>query len=323
MTTWLVRFPWLALGKQLATFLLVIWIISTATFFLARAIPGGPFTQERALPEHIEEQLLKQYQLDQPLFQQYLSFLGRLVQFDLGDSYYDVGRTVNQNIIAGFPKSAALGLIALLLAIAVGVPVGIISALWQNRWPDYTALFIAILGVSVPSFILASLLQYVFSYKMNGFLPASGLESGWGFFRSAIMPSLAMSSFALAFIIRLVRSEMIDILSREFIMAARMRGASMWRVTLKHALRNALLPVVTYLGPLIAALFTGSFVIESIFDIPGLGRYFVESISNRDYNMILGVTIFYSTLLVFVNMSIDFLYRFIDPRVTDATSGAD
>lgn len=310
--------PWAALVRSLLTFIGVMWVIVTATFFLARAIPGGPFDQERYFPDNIRAQMEARYNLDEPLAKQYLRFLGGLARFDLGPSLYEQGRSVNEIIARAFPRSALLGGVALLFALAIGLPIGIVAALRQNQWPDYSSLFVAILGVSVPSFILASLLQYVFAFRMKGFLPASGLEGP----RSLIMPCLALSSFALAFVIRLVRAEMIDVLSREYITAARARGLATWRIATKHALRNALLPVVTYLGPLIAALFTGSFVIETIFDIPGLGRQYVQSINNRDYSLILGVTVFYSALLVGLNMCIDLLYQVIDPRVRRGSGAA-
>jgi len=329
---WPLRFllavPWGDLLRNLAIFLVTVWLIASATFFLARAIPGGPFTQERFLPPTIQAALEARYRLDRPVWRQYLDFFATLFQrdeaspvgfrIDLGPSFYEEGRSVSSIIAADFPRSALLGAVALCFSLGVGVPLGVIAAMWRRRALDHVILTAVVAGVSVPSFILASLLQYLFAYRMEGFLPASGLEGP----RSLVMPGLALSAFGLAFIIRLVRTEMIDVLRTEFILAARSRGVGTRALVWRHALRNALLPVVTYLGPLIAALFTGSFVIESIFDIPGLGRQYVNSIENRDYGLILGVTLFYSAMLVGLNMFIDFLYRWIDPRIESGRAGA-
>ena len=318
---WLRALPWGLIIRQLAMFLVAMWVIVTATFFMARAIPGGPFTQERFIPPAIREQMERRYNLHLPVHQQYFSFLGHLLTLDLGPSFFEEGRTVNQVIARDFPRSALLGTCALLFALALGIPVGVIAAMHHHRWPDHSALALVIAGVSVPSFIIASLLQYVFAYRLAGLLPASGLDAG---IRSLIMPTLALSAFALAFIIRLVRASMIEVLQQDYITAARARGIRATVIARHHALRNALLPVLTYLGPLTASLFTGSFVIETIFDIPGLGRQFVFSIENRDYGLILGVTVFYSALLLGINMTIDLAYRWVDPRIAaDETSGAD
>jgi oligopeptide transport system permease protein len=298
--------------KNFAIFAFVVWLIATITFFLAQAIPGGPFTQERSLPPHVKEALERRYNLNAPVSEQYQNYIKNLARFDLGPSYYQQGRTVNEIIARGFPNSLKIGVWALLLSLAIGLPMGVCAALWQNRWQDYLALGIVVFGVSVPSFIFGGFEQYLFAYKWR-LLPASGLDS-W---REYIMPSLALATLPGAFVIRLIRSEMIDVLGAQYIAAARARGLSAFSVVWKHALRNALLAVVTYLGPIAAALFTGSFVIEKIFDIPGLGREYVTAISNRDYNLILGTTIFYAGLLVGLNMLIDSLYKVIDPRVSE------
>jgi len=301
------------LVKNLATFLVVLLIISTVTFALARSIPGGPFSRERTMPETVKAMLSARYNLDAPLLEQYTSFLGNVAMLDLGPSFREEGRTVNQIIGYSFPNSVRLGSIALCISIGLGLPLGMISAMYRNRWPDYTALGVVVLGVSVPSFIVATLLQYIFSYKLRNFLPASGMSS-W---KSMIMPSLALATLPGAFIIRLVRSEMIDVMSQQYMTAARARGIGIISLVWKHALRNTLLTVVTYMGPIIAGLFTGSFVIEKIFNIPGMGSQFVQAINNRDYNLILGTTLFYSVMLVGLNMLIDALYHLIDPRVRE------
>jgi oligopeptide transport system permease protein len=288
-----------------------LFVIATATFFLMRSIPGGPFSSERSLPPSVEENLRARYRLNDPLAVQYLRYLGGVVRGDLGPSFVHSDRTTNDIIRDGLPKSALLGLTAFLLAMGAGIPMGVAAALRAGRMSDRALMLAAILGVSLPSFILASLLQYFFSHRLRWLPPA-----GWGSPLQVIMPAVALAGFKVAFVSRLVRSSMVGVLNDDYIRTARAKGLSGRVVVLRHALRNALLPVVTYAGPMLAALLTGSFIVEDIFAIPGLGRFFVTSITDRDYTVILGVTLFYSTLLVAFNLLVDVLYALADPRIS-------
>ena len=286
-------------------------VIAAATFFLMHAIPGGPFSSERSLPEAVEANLARKYRLDQPVWRQFASYMAGIARGDLGPSFAHSDRTTNQIIRDGFPKSAVLGLAGFLMAFGFGVPCGVAAAMRRGRLTDRALMVGAVLGVSVPSFILASLLQYALSFRL-GWAPAAGWgESAW----QILMPAAALAAFPAAFVSRLVRSGMISVLSADFIRTARAKGLSPPRVILLHGLRNALLPAVTYAGPLLAALLTGSFVVEEIFAIPGLGRFYVTSISDRDYTVVMGVTLFYSVLLIAFNFAADVLYVVIDPRV--------
>ncbi len=290
--------------------LVVLLIITTATFVLMHAVPGGPFTAEKNLPESVMKNINERYHLNDPLWKQYTDYLANVVRGDLGPSFKYESRTVNDIIAESFPVSATLGTMAVLLAILLGIPAGIIAALRQNRWPDYLAMFGATIGISVPNFILATLFIYVFALKLELFPVAM-----WDGPEYAVLPAVALAAFPTAFIARLMRSSMLEVLGQDYIRTARAKGLSSYAVISRHALKNAIMPVVTYLGPLIAAIFTGSFVIETIFAIPGLGRHFVSSIYNRDYTVILGVTVFYSAMLVFLNFLVDIAYAWLDPRI--------
>lgn len=304
--------------RRAVTVLLALWLIITLTFIIMHAIPGGPFASEKAVPEAVQRNLEARYRLDAPLSGQYLDYLGNLARFDLGPSYKYEHRTVNDIIRAGFPVSATLGALAVLFSLAVGIPAGVISALRQNRWQDYLAMFLSTVGFSVPSFVLAGLLVYIFSYRLGLFPPAM-----WGSWQQAVLPTLALAALPTAFIARLTRSEMLEVLRQDYIKTARAKGLPERAVVWRHALRNALLPVVTYTGPLVATVLTGSFVVESIFAIPGLGRWFVTSVINRDYTVILGVTVFYSAFLMLMNFIVDLVYVALDPRIklTDRQEG--
>ena len=274
------------------------------------AIPGGPFKKEKALPPAVQRNIEERYKLNDPLWKQYTDYMSNLIRGDLGPSFKYLGRSVNDIIRDGFPVSATLGAWAILFALVVGVPAGIISALNQNRWQDNVVMAIAIIGVSVPNFVIATLLMYVFAVKLR-WLPVAM----WGTPRHVILPMIALAGFPAAFFARLMRSSTLDVLSQDYIHTARAKGLSWYAVVVKHVVKNAILPVVTYLGPLIAGILTGSFVVENIFAIPGLGRYYVTSIYNRDYTTIMGVTIFYSTFLVLLNFLVDIAYGWIDPRI--------
>lgn len=296
--------------KRIFNSFIVLWIVITITFFLMHAIPGGPFTAEKSLPPYVLHSIEERYKLNDPLYKQYGDYLCNLVQGDLGPSFKYPGRSVNDIIKDGFPVSFKLGIEAILIAIIIGIPAGILAGVKKDKWQDRAVNFFTTLGVAVPSFVVAALLIYVLSTKLH-LLPAA-MWNGW---RYEIMPALALSGMPMSFIARLTRSSMLDILSQDYIKTARAKGLSWSKVLIKHALPNSLIPVVTYLGPMTASILTGSFVIETIFAIPGLGQYFVTSIYNRDYTVILGVTIFYSVIVIVLNMVVDLLYPLLDPRI--------
>lgn len=296
--------------KRIFNAVIVLWVVTTITFFLMHAIPGGPFTVEKSLPPIVQQSIEKRYKLNDPLYKQYSDYLINLIQGDLGPSFKYPGRTVNDIIADGFPVSFQLGMEAVLIAIIIGIPAGIIAAVNQGKWQDHAVNFCTTLGVAVPSFVVAALLIYVLSTKLH--LLPSAMWEGWQY---QIMPALALSGMPTSFIARLTRSSMLDVLGQDYIKTARAKGLSRLTVLFRHALPNSLIPVVTYAGPMTAGILTGSFVIESIFAIPGLGQYFVTSIYNRDYTVILGVTIFYSVIIIVLNMIVDLIYPLLDPRI--------
>nr|MBP8036409.1 ABC transporter permease [Negativicutes bacterium] len=252
---------------RIVSMLLVLWVIITVTFVLMHAIPGGPFTAEKALPEAVMKNIEARYRLNDPLPKQYVDYWANLLRGDLGPSFKYESRSVNEIIAEGFPVSAELGLVAVSLSVLIGIPAGMAGALYQNRWPDHLVMLLATVGISVPSFILATLLIFCFALWLR-ILPAAM----WGAPEYVILPALALAGMPTAFIARLTRSSMLEVLAQDYIRTARAKGIAPFTILWRHALKNALLPVVTYLGPMIAAIFTGSFVIESIFAIPGLGR---------------------------------------------------
>ena len=277
---------------------------------MMHAIPGGPFTREKQLPDAVLAALNAKYHLDDPLWKQYVDYVKGVLSFNLGPSFQRAGVTVNQLIKEGFPATLKIGLTSVLVIIVVGIPLGIVSALKQNKWQDGLVMFIATLGVTIPSFVMATGIIYIFSAKFN-VLPSNGLTS-W---KHMIGPVIALSGFSLSFVARLTRSSMLEVLQQDYIRTARAKGLSNNKVIYKHALKNALIPVVTYLGPMIATLLTGSFVIEKVFAIPGMGKHFVESVGNRDYTVLMGITIFYALFLIVMVLLVDILYSFIDPRI--------
>lgn len=277
---------------------------------MMKAIPGGPFTKEKKVPPAIEEAINEKYHLNDPLWKQYLDYLYRTARWDLGPSFKYQYTTVNDIIRDYFPVSAELGAVAVLLSLGLGLGAGIISALKQNHIQDYGTMILATLGFSVPSFVVAGLLQYFLAYKWQLLPPAM-----WGSWQNMVMPVIALSTLPTATIARLMRSSVLEELQQDYVKTARAKGLSEREIVWKHVLRNAILPVVTYLGPLIASIFTGSFIIEYIFAIPGLGRSFVTSVTNRDYTVIMGVTVFYSLFLMLMNLLVDVVYVLIDPRI--------
>ena len=299
------------LAKRLLGACIVLWAVITITFGLMHAIPGGPFTQEKKLPRAVMATVEARYHLDEPLWNQYVDYVRHAAVLDLGPSYKYPGKTVNDIIAETLPVSAELGLISLFLAIGAGVLAGMAAAWYKNTWVDYGMMIGATLGVSVPSFIFAAVLIQLFAFTWP-VLPAA-LWKGPAY---VILPALALAAQPTAFIMRLTRSSLVDALGQDYIRTARSRGIGPWSLLYRHALRNALLPLVSYIGPLAAALMTGSFIVETIFAIPGLGRHFVTSIYNRDYTVILGITIFYSFLIMMMNLLVDLIYPLLDPRIT-------
>ena len=296
--------------KRIVSMLITIILITTLTFTMMHSIPGGPFTRERPVPDEIMRALNEKYNLDDPLPVQYLNYMKGLVTFDLGPSYSKIGTSVNDLIISGFPASAKIGLIASVLIVAIGIPLGVISALKQNSPLDYFVMFLATIGITVPSFVIATVIIYFFAGKL-GWIPSFGLSSWKGY----IGPVIALAGYSLSFVTRLTRSSMLEVLRQDYITTARANGIKEFTVIMKHAVRNALIPVVTYIGPMVAAILTGSFVIEKIFAIPGIGRHFVESVSNRDYTTIMGITVFYAVFYLIMIFLVDVAYAFIDPRI--------
>lgn len=296
--------------KRIFSSIIVLLVIITVTFLLMHAIPGGPFTGEKNIPAAVLKNIEAHYHLNDPLWKQYIDYLAHLTHFDLGPSFKYEGRTVNNIIYEGFPISFQLGTISIALALLLGIPAGTLAALRQNKWQDYATMFFATIGMSVPGFVLATLLVYVFAIKLT-WLPAAL----WDDASSTLLPALALAAYPMAFIARLTRSSMLEVLAQDYITTARAKGLPLTIILYRHALPNTLIPIVTYLGPLAASILTGSFIIEMIFAIPGLGRHFVTSIYNRDYTVILGVTIFYSILVIVLNLIVDLIYPLLDPRI--------
>lgn len=289
-----------------------VLVLATLTFFLMHAAPGGPFDRERALAPQVRQQVEAAYDLDKPVWRQYLIYLGRLCHGDLGPSFQYPGFTVNELIASGFPVSLKLGGLAMLLALAGGVTVGAYAALRQKRFGDYASMSLAMTGIALPNFVIAPLLVLFFALGL-GWLPAGGWEAGqW---QDMVLPVVALALPQLAYLARLTRGSMVEVLRSDFIRTARAKGLPERTVIARHALRPALMPVVSYLGPATAALITGSVVIEQIFSIPGLGRHFIQGALNRDYTVVMGVVIFYGVLIVALNFIVDLSYGALDPRV--------
>jgi ABC-type dipeptide/oligopeptide/nickel transport system permease component len=296
--------------KRITTALLALFVIATLTFVLMNLIPGDPFTNEKSVPEQVLKNLRAHYGLDHPLIIQYFKYMAGIMTLDFGPSITSDTRTVNELILSGFPVSAVLGIQALVIAVVFGMTLGIIAAIKHNGWLDYLSMVIAILGLSVPSFVLSTVLINYFAIKLE-WLPVAT----WGTWKHTVLPSLALAVGPLAYIARLTRSSILEVLSSDYVQTAIAKGVTGSRLIFRHILRNALIPVVTVLGPISAGILTGSFVIEQIFGIPGIGKYFVQSISDRDYPVILGTTIFYSAILILFILIIDLTYGFLDPRI--------
>jgi len=292
-----------------------VWFIATATFLAMHAVPGDPLMNEKATTAEIRENLARKYGLDRPLAEQYVIYLSNMIQGDFGISFTQQNRRVNDIIKDHFPVSAALGILAITFAALGGILWGAITALYRNQLPDIIIMFLVILGISVPSFVFAALGQLLL-VNLNQWFGTSILPvAGWGTFSHMLMPSLVLGLGTMALLTRLMRSSMLEVVNEDFIKTAKAKGLSPQRIFFKHQLRNAILPVVTVLGPQIAAITTGGFVVELVFAIPGLGRYFVQAVQQLDYTVIMGTTVFYGAFLVLMVILVDIIYGFIDPRV--------
>lgn len=299
------------IAKRLIMTMITLFLVVLFTFILMHSVPGGPFTAEKELPKAVQEALNAKYKLDDPLPKQFFDYVKGLLRFDLGPSFKYQGKTVNEFIEKGFPVSGKLGLITIVFVLITSIPMGILAALKNGKWQDMVIMAIATVGVTIPSFVIATMLMYIFSFKLN-WTPTFGLDSWKGY----ILPVIALGGYSLSFMARLMRSSLLEVLEQDYIRTARAKGISEVRVIVKHALRNALIPLITVLGPTIASLVTGSFVIEKIFALPGMGVHFVSSISNRDYTAIMGITIFYATFLIAMVFIVDIFYSLIDPRIS-------
>ena len=298
------------LAKRIAMSLITLFLITLLTFILMHAVPGGPFTGEKQVSKAVLDALNEKYKLNDPLWKQFIDYVGGLLRFDLGPSFKYQGKTVNDFIENGFPYSAKLGGITLIFVLLASIPMGIISALKNGKWQDMLLMALATIVVTIPSFVIATALIYVFSFKLQ-WTPVYGVDTWKGF----ILPVIAMGGYSVSFLARLMRSSLLDVMGQDYIRTARAKGISETRVIVKHALRNALIPVVTVLGPTVANLLTGSFVIEKIFAIPGMGGYFVNSVTQRDYTTIVGMTVFYAAFLIAMVFIVDLFYCLIDPRI--------
>ena len=296
--------------KRTGMALLTIWIVATLTFFVMNLVPGGPFLSEKAISPEATAALEAKYGLDKPLIEQYFTYMKDALHGDFGDSLKQRGRTVAEIITSKFPISAKLGGLAVLVSLLIGVPLGCVSAFNRGKWLDKLIIVIATCGIAVPSFVVCTILMYVFGMEL-GWFPTFGLNTTLHY----VMPVMALAFYPTAYITRLMRSSMLDVLGQDYMRTAKAKGLSQFVSLFKHALRNAILPVVTYVGPMMAYTISGSFIVEKIFTIPGLGGEFIGSITARDYTIIMGTTIFLATLMVIVNLLVDILYTIIDPRI--------
>ena len=296
-----------------------LFIIITLAFFMMRIAPGGPFDSQRRLPPEIEQNVKAAYNLDKPVYQQYFIYLGKLAHGDLGPSYKNKDFSVNEMIADGLPVSARLGLSAIFIAVVIGLAMGTVAALRQNKASDYSVMFVAMIGITIPTFVMAPILTLIFGVygvSLLGYdisLPVGGWNGGA--LRNMILPVIVLALPQIAVIARLTRGSMVEVLHSNYVRTARAKGLSSVQVVVRHALRAAVLPLVSYLGPAIAGILTGSLVVEQIFGIPGIGRYFVQGALNRDYTLVLGVLIYYATFVILLNLLADVLYAILDPRV--------
>ena len=298
------------IAKRIGLAIVTIWAVATITFFLMNLVPGGPFLSEKAISPQATAALEAKYGLDKPLFQQYLTYIKDALHGDFGDSLKQRGRTVMDIIKMKFPVSARVGGVSVLVSLILGVPLGCIAALKRGKFADSLISVVATCGIAVPSFVICTLLLYFFGVKLQ-ILPTMGLTTA----KHYVMPVMALAFYPTAYIMRLMRSSMLDVLGQDYMRTAKAKGLAGGKILFKHALRNAILPVITYVGPLLAYTVTGSFVVEKIFTIPGLGGEFIAAINGRDYTLIMGTTIFLATLIILMNVVVDIVYKLVDPRI--------
>lgn len=298
------------IAKRIGLAIVTIWVVATITFFLMNMVPGGPFLSEKAISPQATAALEAKYGLDKPLSQQYLTYIWDALHGDFGDSLKQRGRTVMGIIKMKFPVSARVGGLSVLVALCLGIPLGSIAALKRGKFADSLISVVATCGIAVPSFVICTVLLYFLGVKLM-ILPTLGLSS-W---KHYVMPVIALSFYPTAYIMRLMRSSMLDVMGQDYMRTAKAKGVSGFFILFKHAFRNAILPVVTYVGPMLAYTVTGSFVVEKIFTIPGLGGEFITAISGRDYTLIMGTTIFLATLIIIMNVVVDIIYKLVDPRI--------
>lgn len=302
--------------KRFGEALLTLFVIASLTFLMLRILPGGPFDSEKALPPEIEANIRARYGLDKPLFEQYTAYLGGLVRGDWGESYKYIGRSVSDIISETLPVSAELGLYALVLALTIGIPLGVLAASKHNSVFDTIAMLTAISGVALPTFVVGPLLVMVFSFGIPfGFLHGTLPPALWDGWQYMILPVVTLGIRPAAILARMTRGAVLEAIKQDYVRTARAKGVAESKVLFRHVLRNSLIPVLTITGPLVAGLLSGSFIIEVIFAVPGIGKHLVQSVSNRDYPLVLGLTLLYSTLLVFANLIVDLLYSVVDPRI--------
>jgi len=301
--------------RRLLSLIPTMFVIVTLSFFLVRFAPGGPFSSEKKVPEQVLQNLMKKYHMDEPLGTQYVRYLGDVLRGDFGPSFRYRDSTVNELIAQSFPNSIFLGSVSLCIALLLGILVGILSALKQNHWQDYAAMSIAVVGISVPLFVIGPVFQLVFGLKLH-WLPISGWITSRDGLKTLIMPALTLAFPYFAYIARLSRASIVEVLRSDYVRTARAKGLAERVVIGKHVLKGGLLPVVSYLGPAFSGIITGSLVVESVFAIPGIGRVFVQSAINRDYTLIMGEVIIYSLILVTMNFVVDIVYGFLDPRIS-------
>jgi oligopeptide transport system permease protein len=299
----------------------VLFVVSLITFLLMHSVPGGPWAREKPLNAAVVARLNAMYGLDQPIWKQYIDWIVGMITLNFGPSYQYVNRSVNDILDDGFPKTIHLGVMAFVLAVGVGIPLGIIAALGHNKWPDYVATAISMIGIATPSFVLAVLLVIIFGVGLN-ILPSRGWKDLDDFFknpvdaaRTWVLPVLSLAGYQIAQIARYTRASMLEVTRKDYVRTAQSKGIRARAVVIRHMIRNALIPVVTILGPIFAFLVTGSFVIENFFGIPGIGRNYIVAIGVRDYSMIMATTVIYAFAVAFLNLVVDVLYAYIDPRI--------
>ena len=304
--------------KRIGMGLLSVLIVATLTFFLMNLVPGGPFVAEKSMSKAAQQALAEKYGLDKPIFEQYTTYMNDLLHGDMGPSLRQRGRQVSDIIFSKFPVSARLAGLAVLVALAVGVPLGCVAAYNRGKWADNVIIVFATCGIAIPSFIISVLLLYSFGMNLK-VLPTVGLNEA----KAYIMPITALALYPSAYITRLMRSSLLDVMGQDYMRTARAKGVSSFKILFKHALRNAVLPVITYVGPMLAALMTGSFVVEKIFSIPGVGSLLVTAIQSNDYNVVISLSFIYSAMYIGIMLVVDLLYGLIDPRIRITKEGGN